>query len=703
MTRALTLAAISLAALFLAQGLGPVQVAGSPAPATLVLERLEVRFGSPAHAFMKASLTIHEYDDGNSTIPADALRERLAAPGQEAFRAGVENYTARLFRETVGAVVSGEGVGLGRCVFDDSSLVDAPDTDEYHPPVVLNAEGELSLEPGSFGLPAAADLDRLIPLILSDGARLHRELRLGADPGRNIVVILDAFAGAVFEESGSGRATLLLDNSFGTETLAKNYTLTLLSPSATAASKEAASVRGKIDIPDLGNISVYGTVEFQRADPGEYWMPPPEIQNITTVSGLVLSELARSGLISTDDLYIRGIRPLVADFEDRLASLFSVNLSFVPVWRTDGNLSCTVSAASFGKQLFALDADIVKGALNAGAEYLITIPMEFGWPTTLELVPPAGMVLKGLAPGAGLPGNRTAYLYKGSGTGSLQASLASAIPAPSSDDIRVEVVTDFSRPALGLGELLWSQSTDVPVFVDANVMMGTAAVPMEIATLLPANLSLRYMTADLVRLLLDKKLIGDGEMSSVLTQMKPRIEAPMRAALGQTVRPGIRYVQASLHGYDIERMDGSRPIVVEAWAGGAREKHLDLFKAVRASPGLVSISQDFALKGVAGWNVTYRMRFAPELRLASVDGHGARVTRGSVDGRDFFEVSFGKAGGAANVTAFIEPAPGYLASSLGPQLSPCFVLFIVFLAIAFIKLRKWRKRRKARLILQRQD
>jgi hypothetical protein len=39
-TRAYTLAAISLAALFLAQGLGPVHVAGSPAPATLVLEQV---------------------------------------------------------------------------------------------------------------------------------------------------------------------------------------------------------------------------------------------------------------------------------------------------------------------------------------------------------------------------------------------------------------------------------------------------------------------------------------------------------------------------------------------------------------------------------------------------------------------------------------------------------------------------------------
>ena len=89
--------------------------------------------------------------------------------------------------------------------------------------------------------------------------------------------------------------------------------------------------------------------------------------------------------------------------------------------------------------------------------------------------------------------------------------------------------------------------------------------------------------------------------------------------------------------------------------------------------------------------------------LVSVDGHGARVTRGTDGGRDFFEVSFGRAGGHANVTAYLEPAPGFLLVSMGPQLSPCLALFIVIVLVFLVRFRKRQKNRKARLILRKHD
>jgi hypothetical protein len=302
------------------------------------------------------------------------------------------------------------------------------------------------------------------------------------------------------------------------------------------------------------------------------------------------------------------------------------------------------------------------------------------------------MVLKGLTPAGVSQGGRTAFTYTNNGSGILEASLASAHPANLSDDVRIEVVTDFNRPSPQLARLLWEQDTDVPVVVDAKVMMGSFAVPGDIYSLLPANLTLRYISADLVRLLLDKGIIGEAQMNELLSSLRPRIDSSMKAALGTGVHPAVRFVPKSIHGYHIDRMDGARPLVIEAWATGTREKHLDLFKSVRASFGLVRISQDFALKGVPGANTTYRMRFAPELRLASVDGRGANVVLGVDGGRDFFEVAFGKDGGAANVTAFLEPAPGFLAFSLGPQLSPCFALFVIIAVVLFIRIRKRRKR-----------
>lgn len=694
---------ILIAALFLAQCLAPLPAAGARAPDTKTIERMEVRFTSPARAAFNASLTIHEYFDGSQRVPADVLRERVTSAGQEAFRAELENYTARTFRDTVSGILPGDAFDPGRCVFENSSLVDLPGTDEYNPPVVMNSAGELAIGPVSLGLPATADLDKLIPLLLSDGVRLRRNVLLDPSPGALVEVSVQSFPGTIFEESDGPRLELTVDNSIGASGRSKNFTLTLRLPISIAPVEEMVHVRGTIDIPDLDNLTVRGTAEFLRADPRGYWTPPASVLNLTTVSGRTLSELVSSGIIPAVQIYSFGIRPMQLELEEQLGSLFNVSLSFGNSWDTAGNLSCTLAAFSSGHALFALEPDIVRGMLNAGAEYRFSVPLDFGWPTRLELVPPEGMVLKGLEPAGPAPSGRTLYTYTSNGTGIIQAALASAHPAPLSEDIRIEVITDFDRPSPQLGRLIWTQDTDVPVHIDARFMMGTAAVPSGIAAMIPANLSLQYVTSDLLRLLLDKGIIGEVEMSSILIELRPRMEAPMRAALGAAVRPTLRFVPVSLQGYDIDGMDGSRPVVIEAWAKGTRVKHLDLFKAVLASPGLMKISQDFALGGVSGANVTYRMRFAPELVLVSVDGHGARVTRGTDGGRDFFEVSFGRAGGHANVTAYLEPAPGFLLVSMGPQLSPCLALFIVIVLVFLVRFRKRQKNRKARLILRKHD
>ena len=279
---------IFIAVLFLAQCLAPPQAAGAPAPATRIIERMEVRFTSPARAAFNASLTIHEYFDGSQTVPADVLRERVTSPGQDAFRAELENYTAKMFRDTVQGILPGDAFSPGRCVFDNSSLVDSPGTDEYNPPVVMNAAGELALGPASLGLPGSADLDRLVPLLLSDGVRLRRDVRLDASMGQMVEVSVQSFPGTVFEESGGSRLELALDNSNGASVISNNFTLTLRLPISIAPGEEMVHVRGVIDIPDLGNLSVRGTAEFLRADPRGYWAPPASVLNLTTVSASAL-------------------------------------------------------------------------------------------------------------------------------------------------------------------------------------------------------------------------------------------------------------------------------------------------------------------------------------------------------------------------------------------------------------------------------
>jgi hypothetical protein len=122
---------------------------------------------------------------------------------------------------------------------------------------------------------------------------------------------------------------------------------------------------------------------------------------------------------------------------------------------------------------------------------------------------------------------------------------------------------------------------------------------------------------------------------------------------------------------------------------------VDLFKAVRASPGLAAITQDFSFRGVPGWNVTYRMRFSSGTELASVRHSGVKPSTGNEGGRDHFEVAFGTKGGSSNVTAVLEPSPGLLFRALGPVCAPALVLVVVGAALVFRRLRRRRRLRAA--------
>ena len=90
---------VMFAVLLLAQGLILTPAEGETLTDSPVIERMEVRFSSFSHAVLNASLTIHEYQNGSTPIPADALRQRLTAPGQEAFRTEIGNKARLILRK----------------------------------------------------------------------------------------------------------------------------------------------------------------------------------------------------------------------------------------------------------------------------------------------------------------------------------------------------------------------------------------------------------------------------------------------------------------------------------------------------------------------------------------------------------------------------------------------------------------------------
>ena len=674
----------------------PTAAASVPTGNEWIESRLSLSLDKPSFGILDGNFSFFLYTLNGTPLPADAIRAGVLWGEGAKLRQNLESAASSMLSEQFREMFPLDNLTGIQCRLDNASLVDGPGTDGYHPPVIVHASGVVRISPASFGLPAATDLDRLEPLVLADGAELQRDIFLNASAGQLVEFSLGGFPGSVFNETGGNSLILSLDNLNGTAPASRGFVLTLRAAAPPAPAQEALQVRGTVDMQDFYNVTVLGSIEFLHADPNGFWAPPPGVLNLTAVSGATLSELARAGILSTDEIYTYVILPVENSLRAKLEALLNVTLAFQPNWSTDGNLTCTLAAASSGRALFGLSPKLVLGALTAGATFRFGIPIDLGWATEMEFVLPTGLRLDGLAPDGNSSGRMRYRWSSPDGRGDIDATIYSAKAVRyGGDEVGITVSADFGAPGLDIGRLLTSASSDVPVRVDAMMTMGTIGVPAAIAGYLPSNLTLTYLTSDLLRLLIAEDYVGDSDLASLLQELRPRIDGAMRSALGKSARSSISYVQGSLQGYDLDRMDGSRPVEVHAWASGERTKHIDLFHSVLASHGLTTISQDFSFRGVAGWNVTYRMRFAPETKLADIAARGAKVVRGNDGGRDYFEVSFGREGGSANVTAYLEPTAGFLFSSLGPSVCPFTLLLVVLMAFAAFRVRRRRALRRS--------
>jgi hypothetical protein len=674
----------------------PGALASDPPAADANLEaRLVLAMDTPAAGRFDGNFSFFRYTLNGTAAEADSLRLALAGPDGPALRAELESSARAMFSDRFSALFPNDSLSSVSCRLDNSTLQDSPGTDALHPPLVVRAAGVVAACPRSFGLPGTADLCALVPLALADGACLFRELTIDARPGEAVALKLESFPGSVFNETGNGTLALALDNSCGDSPANRTFGATLRAGMKAPACPDSLCVKGTVDIADLSTVRINGSVEFCRADISGCWSPPEGVRGLSSVSGAALSELVRSGVLSGDLIYEYGVLPVQSSLQARLSALLNVSLSFNHSWSTEGNLTCSVWASSLHHPLFGLSPALVLGALRAGATYCFCFPVDIGWPVELRFLLPDGLRLDGLEAVNQSDGRPAFRWADADGLGSLSAELSSdRAPHFSGDDVSITVLADFSEPVPDTGKLLFEGTADVPVKVDVMVRMGVVAVPRSFTGYLPENLTLKYLTADMVRLLLSERIITSTETDSLLREVRPRLEAAMRAALGRSVQPDIQYVKETLEGYDLNTMDGSRPLEIHAWASGQRAKHLDLFKTIAASPDLAAITQDFAFSGISGWNVTYRMRFSPETHITSLRQSGVKARRGSEGGRDYFEVAFGPQAGSSNVTAELAPSPGLLLRTLGPVCAPALVLTAVAAALVFRRSWRRRKRRK---------
>ena len=686
--------AIAITAIIILMGIVVPGRSSGAAPLEMIEERLDISFDNANHAAISFSFSLFQYIVDSQTRSADDIRTLVSGISGGDLEISLQNDSIEDLRVMLKGVAPDDELSVSRCWLDNSSLIDTPGSDANHPPIVFRISAELRTLPATYGLPNGTDMAALVPSALADGMHLHRQMTLTAAQGHNSILALETFPGSIFNETGDRRYNMSIDNTFGILDINKGYGVTLLNIGTEYPWPELIRLKGEIDIPDFGNFSMSAGVEFVRVDPDPYWKPPKGIYNITTVSGRTLSELARAGLISVNDIYSAAIEPVQVEMESSLMRVLNASFYFAHLWDLKDGLACRLSGNAANLTLIQMDKDLVMAILKAGGEYTLAVPMKTNLPTELELRPPSGMKCVGM-PKTGESGGRSSFRWTspdGRQYIPITIGLENAVVLDS-EDIKVEMTADFNDFPLSLVQVLSSGKANIPIFVEIMMKVGAMSVPSALEALLPINLSLEYVTADLFRLLLDRHFIGETELNLAANEVGLVLEGPLYSAFGKAVKPHVRYLPASLKGYDTSKMDGSRPVTIQAWASGEKTKTIEWFKIVRASPGLARVSQSFRFAGIEGWNVSYKIRLAPELKITQIVEKGVHVIHGYEGGRDYIQVVFGKGGGGGNVTIYIEPTPAFILSKLGPQVCPCsLVMLILTILVARRVIRKRRRR-----------
>jgi hypothetical protein len=686
--------AVTFAFMMILMGIAVPGISGGAAPLEMLEERLELRFDNANHAAISFSFSLFQYIVDSQTRSADDIRTIISGLSDPDLEISLQNDSIDDLRSLLSGVAPDDELSITRCYLDNSSLVDTPGSDANHPPVVLRITADLRTLPATYGLPNGTDMAALVPSALSDGMHLHRQMTLTATPGHHSILALETFPGSLFNETQDTKYNMSIDNTYGILDLKKGYGVTLLKTGTEYPWPELIRLRGTIDIPDFGNFSMSAGVEFVRVDPDPYWKPPQGIYNITTVSGRTLAELARAGLLSANDIYSAAIEPVQVEMEASLMRVLNTSFYFSHLWDLKDGMASRLSGNATNLSLIQMDMDLVMAILKAGGEYTLAIPMKTNLPTEMELRPPAGMKCIGMAK-TGESGGRSTFKWTspdGRQYIPMTIGMENAVKLDS-EDVNVEMTADFNDFPLSLVQVIGSGKADIPIFVEVMMKVGAMSVPSVLESLLPVNLSLEYVTADLFRLLLDRQFIGEPELNLAANEIGLLLEGPLNGAFGKAVKPHVRYLPASLKGYDISKMDGSRPVTIQAWASGEKTKTIEWFKTIRASSGLARVSQSFRFSGIEGWNVTYKVRLAPELKITRIVEKGLHIIQGNEGGRDYIKAVFGKGGGGGNVTIYIEPTPAFLLSKLGPQVCPCsLVMLILIILVARRVIRKRRQR-----------
>lgn len=728
--RILALAAILLAALVpsSASAAGPADLTPGNrwADATFTLTQPDLRTIQ-----LSGDLVFYEYDVDGSRYTADDMGEayvnantftRGPARGNELV-VKIETQARSSLDSTLAAAFPTATRTVDPAVVDRTTLR-VTGGNEYDPGVRITVGATVTRTNADLGLGTYSDA--AVAAVFDAGAVVSNEFSLSSQAGYNSVyrILVPASpAGLVFANAaGQGASlsadgktlTIAIDNTLGAATLTRGVTVDLRS--ATADAPSAEDIRAEVDIR-LGEIKAGSAAIPVSTDVAaevrslavatRYPGLLPSKVDLDHISAKALRDLRAAGAV-TDEHLEKGDEALLGAIKDDLqASLKTAVTAKGGLVRE--HLAPTATGDAIGFAANATGAYAIQGAgaenldlaLRVGARVTFDIGLHASADrdTTYRVHSPAGLSFKSADKGVLSKDGRTLTVDAPAAGGEgaeIPVRLVMAqdgAPSFSAEKAELDVVVDLKDLDITIGRAVNGDMGDLVIDVTVTGNLNVIKVPDDLKSTFDERLELQYLPSDALRLLRERGILDDANLSKLEENLLAEVKNNLGAALGADVQVTGGLDRASLDPALVgDVLSGDKPVVFKAQA--SFRKSLSGAPSTQAAIALYTQQQEFTLPKVQGLDTVYTVILPPGLEVTDLQTTGGEKEVGeSEDGRSQFTVRPSE--DQARATVSMAVTPSFVVMKFWPILLLAVMVIVLLVGTPVALVVRGRKKKNA--------
>ena len=600
---------------------------------------------------------------------------------------------------------------------DANSLSDSGEG-EWNSPIIFYEDVEVKLSSSFFNIDSSINAHDFVNGFLDMGSIISYAFDFQAQPGWNntyTIILPDSISlesalnGRVNEDVN--RISWEIKNWKGNTTKTQDAKLStrFTNPTSTV-NKEKTTLGLKIDFSNVEKTTLETITSLENIGIEKYAVLPDFISNVKVVPSDGVRLLIDNGLLSWNSLQEQNIMPIEINVTAKLEERLNQTLDFSFNWNDSTTINCThpynISKMDgdppIKTELFDGDVELkiqemtpraLFGLLNAGGTTNLSSDEvnfgDLGYDYDGELILPKNISLNGK------------NIYSWNYTYPIEGSMKSEIGPIYKDEKKNMLITvDISKTDLNLLDLFKGKTC---LTLNADIINKFELYRIIFPEIFDLNqISLEYLNADAMRLILEENVVSDSALDNFLTEKKAHLEEKTAAVTdeegtGSYIDKKSFYDSLKWNG-DIYHMDDDIPVEVILCSNVA---YLLPFNVSFLPPSGTASNQTFNLSGDVNHNISYKIIFPKGMSITADDVLNKASTGATEDGREYVYVAFTAGEGLSGnlVNCSIKVSALFIILAFQPCIIGFILLVIFVIVIYLIKKRK----RKGKTVVIREE